>query len=75
MDEFKKLLLNFKKRIQQLERNYGLKTLRFGTDSVLEVPKKATETGSEADGEIWYNTTSNKYKGKENGTVVTFTTS
>jgi len=34
----------------------------------------AGDPATPVDGQIWYNSTSNKYKGRENGTIVTFTT-
>jgi hypothetical protein len=49
----------------------NLQSTTFG----LGVPKIAGDPATTANGDIWYNTSSHKYKGQENGTVVTFTTS
>ena len=74
-EELKKILVDFKKRIQRLENAVNLTKLIFPSDGTFVVPKMGSDPSSPQDGEIWYNTTSHKYKGQENGTIVTFTTS
>lgn len=75
MREILQLLISFKRRIERLERSVQFRTLVFPDDGQLVIPKMASDPSSPVDGEIWYNTTSNTFKCRENGTTKTFTTS
>lgn len=77
MDEIKKALQALTIRIKDIENAfYNIKTLVFPLGSgKLRIPRYSSDPSSPEDGDIWYNTTSNTYKGRENGVVVTFTTS
>lgn len=75
MEELQKEILALKRRIEDLERVLVIKTLKFGTEGTLVIPVLAADPGDPDDGEIWYNSTSDTYKGRENGVTVTFTTS
>ena len=74
-EELEKILVNFKKRIKKLENSLNFTKLVFPSDGTFVPPKIAGDPSSPIDGEIWYDTTANKYKGRENGVTVTFTTS
>ena len=73
-EKIEKILINFKKRIIKLENKFNFTTLVFPSDGKLVIPSMTSDPASPTDGEIWYNSTSNTYKGRENGTTVTFTT-
>ena len=72
IEELKKLV----DRIKALEQSFlRIRTLVFPTGSgKLQVPKYTADPGDAENGDIWYNSTSHKYKGKENGSIKTFTT-
>ena len=76
MDEILKELQKWVQRVKDLENSFkNIRILSFPVDSgKFQVPKYATDPTDAANGDIWYNTTSNKYKGKENGVIKTFTT-
>lgn len=73
-EALRKLLVNFEKRLKRLEDNTTFATLVFPADGKFVVPAMTSDPASPTDGEIWYNSTSNTYKGRENGVTVTFTT-
>lgn len=75
MKEIKRILVDFKKRIQRLERAVVFRTLIFPSDGTLVIPVMSSDPASPQDGEIWYNSTSNTFKCRENGVTKTFTTS
>lgn len=72
MEEF---LLQFQKfidRVKDLETAfYRIKTIVFPTgEGRLSVPKYAGDPASPQDGDIWYNTTTDKFRGRANGVSV-----
>jgi len=77
MEEILKELTKLVGRIKDLEAAFTrIKVLVFPTGSgKFQVPKYSSDPSDAENGDIWYNTTSHKYKGKENGTIKTFTTS
>jgi len=75
MDELITIIKGLQSRIDTLEKLFQIKTLKFPVDGVLVIPSYTVDPVSPADGEFWYNSTSHKYKGCENGTIKTFTTS
>lgn len=75
MDLLVQLLKDLQSRIQSLEIGTIITKLRLPNNGTFQVPKYSVDPASPADGEVWYNTTSNKYKGRENGVTKTFTTS
>jgi hypothetical protein len=72
LDQFKAIL----EKVRDLERAFlNIKTLVFPTDEGrLSIPKYDGDPASPADGDIWYDYTSDTYRGKQNGTKVTFDT-
>ena len=75
MDEFLKLLAEFRKRIESLEKKLSIKNLTFPSDGKLVVPVMTADPASPTNGQIWYNSTSNTLKCYVNGAVKTFTVS
>lgn len=76
MDEILKELQKWIQRVKDLENSFkNIRILSFPADTgKLQVPIYTTDPTDAVDGDIWYNSTSNKYKGKENGVIKTFTT-
>lgn len=68
--KLEKRLENQMKGLRQL-----LEQLKTNQLNVLIVPIVTSDPTTTTDGQIWYNSTSNQFKGKKNGSVVTFTTS
>ena len=69
-----RVLLDFKKRIKSLENSLNFRKLIFPSDGTLVVPVSSSDPASPVNGQVWYNSTAHKYKGRENGVTVTFTT-
>lgn len=75
MEELLKLFFELKKRIEELERQIAIRKITVPTDGYLIVESRASDpTDGAANGRIYYNTTSNKFKVYENGTWGTITT-
>ena len=55
-EELKRILINFRKRIDKLENSINLSTLIFPSDGKFVVPVLTGDPASTQDGEIWYNT-------------------
>lgn len=72
MKEFLEELEKLLGRIKDLETAFlRLKVLVFPTNSGrLSPPKYTTDPASPEDGDIWYNMTTNKFRGRANGTSV-----
>jgi hypothetical protein len=64
-ETLEEIIADLKMRIARLERGAG----RF------EFPSRSSDPTDAENGEAWYNSTSETFKGKENGSIVTFTTS
>lgn len=75
MDDFTKMFKTLERKIEILERALEIRNLTIPTDGFLIVRKLASDPVTPQEGEIWYNTTSDVYKGYQNGVVKTFTTS
>lgn len=73
-EKLKDILVGYKKRIGKLEKALNFRELIFPADGKLVVPVMSSDPASPVDGEIWYNSTSHTYKGRENGVTVTFDT-
>lgn len=73
-DELKEILVDYKKRLERLEKAYHLREVVFPGDGKLVVPVMSSDPASPVNGEKWYNSTSHKYKGRENGVTKIFTT-
>lgn len=54
--------------------DFRLFCVTSGAKAPINLEPAAGDPTTTSDGDIWYNSTSNKYKGKENGSIVTFTT-
>lgn len=67
-------ILSIKKRLEVLERSLIIRTITIPTDGKLVVDSQASDPAA-ANGRIYYNTASNKYKVCENGVWKTITTS
>ena len=75
MDDFTKMFKTLERKLEIIERALEIRNLTIPTDGFLIVRKLASDPVSPQEGEIWYNTTSDVYKGYQNGVVKTFTTS
>jgi len=54
--------------------DFRLFCVTSGNKAPINLEPAAGDPTTTQNGDIWYNSTSHKYKGKENGTIVTFTT-
>ena len=75
MDDFTKMFKTLERKLEIIERALEIRNLTIPTDGFLIVRKLASDPVTPQEGEIWYNTTSDVYKGYQNGVVKTFTTS
>lgn len=69
MDEFVNIIEGLEKRIEGLERLVDLKNITIPTDGKLVVDSQTSDPTVE-NGRIYYNTTTNKLRGAENGAWV-----
>lgn len=60
-------LADLKRRVKVLETGNIITTLTLGDDGKFRVPRKSADPGTATNGEIYYNTTTNKFRGYENG--------
>jgi len=51
----------------------ALPTFQAAPTTSIEFQQLASDPGSAIDGQVWYNTTSNEFKGQANSITVTFT--
>lgn len=65
-----KVIANQEKRLKALETGNLITTLKLGDDGILRVPRKDADPSTATNGEIYYNTTTNKFRGYENGAWV-----
>lgn len=75
MDKILELLSGFKKRLEILEKPKTIKKVILPSDGTFMPPVIAGDPASPTEGEMWYNSTSHTWKGRKNGSTVTFTTS
>jgi len=66
-DDIVKEIALLKKKLTVLETGNLITTLKLGDDGLFRVPRKASDPVSATNGEIYYNTTTNKFRGYENG--------
>lgn len=72
MDEFRKELAKLVQAVKDLQAA-GLRMLKVGfpdNRGTMRVPKYTTDPASPADGDVWYNMTTNKFRGRANGVSV-----
>lgn len=55
------------RKIEDLERQ--IKEIRSNQLNVIIIPKVASDPASPINGQVWYNTTSNVFKKRQNGTT------
>ena len=72
-DALKKILVEYKKKIDKLEKALNFRELIFPSDGTFVPPVMTSDPASPVDGEIWYNSTSNTHKCRQNGVTKTFT--
>jgi len=65
-----KEIADLKKKVKVLESGNIITTLKLGDDGLFRVPRKASDPVSATNGEIYYNTATNKFRGYENGAWV-----
>jgi len=65
-----KVIANQEKRLKALETGNLITTLKLGDDGLFRVPRKDADPATATNGEIYYNTTTNKFRGYENGAWV-----
>lgn len=68
-------ILELKQKVRTLEQNTEIRGITFPSDGYLIIPVVTADPASPSNGEIWYNSITNKFKCYENSTVKTFTTS
>ncbi len=73
--DLKDLLVKMNKKITKLRNAINFVKIIFPSDGTLVVPVNTSDPASPVNGQIWYNSTSHTYKGREDGVTVTFTTS
>lgn len=74
--DFDKFLADLRKRIEVLERaGTRLKNIIAATDGVMRPPVMTSDPASPTEGDIWYRSDTHVWRGRKNGTTVTFTTS
>jgi len=49
-------------------------TIDPGTAGPVQVPELSSDPASPSDGDVWYNTAADEYRGQENGTIISFNT-
>ena len=69
-DDIIKVIADLRKRVKILETGNLIVTLKLGDDGIFRVPRKAADPATATNGEIYYNTTTNKFRGYENGAWV-----
>lgn len=67
-ENFIKIIKDLQKRVLQLETRQTIRILRIPADGTFQVPRKSADPSSGMiNGEIYYNTTTEKFRGYENG--------
>lgn len=69
-DDIIKIIADLRKRVKTLETGNLIVTLKLGDDGLFRVPRKSADPSSATNGEVYYNTTTNKFRGYENGAWV-----
>jgi len=75
MDEILRTLQELARRIAELEKFKAVRAIIFPADGVLRPPVVAGDPSSPTEGDIWYDVTNHRWRGRKNGSTVTFTTS
>lgn len=72
MDRLVKIINDLDERVHELERFFSLEVIILPPTGRFVVSKKSSDPSIPAstDGEIYYNTTTNKFRGRENGAWV-----
>lgn len=67
--DFLKIIRDLEKRVKILEQNVTLRNLTFPEDGKIVVPIYSADpsAGESSNGQIYYNDTTNKFRGYENG--------
>ncbi len=73
MEQLVAVIEELKKRIEALERLVNLKNIEIPADGKFVVDIRSSDPVGQ-NGRIYYNSTAHKFKGYENGTWKTFTT-
>ena len=66
-DDTVAILKDLQKRVKTLEQGNTITSLKLGAAGVLIVPVKTADPGTATNGEIFYNSTTNKFRVYENG--------
>lgn len=76
IQEITDFLANLRKRIEKLERSgTRLTNIIASPDGVLRPPILTADPASPTEGDIWYRSDTHVWRGRKNGSTVTFTTS
>lgn len=73
--DFETWLASLRKRVEILERTgTRLKNIIAATDGVFRPPVMTSDPSSPTEGDIWYRSDLHTWRGRKNGSTVTFTT-
>lgn len=72
-DDLQRELISMRKRIEELERVRLIQNLRLPANGAFSPPIVTSDPASPVDGDIWYRSDLDEWKGRKNGTTVTFT--
>lgn len=65
-----KVIADYERRLKALETSNLINTLKLGDDGIFRVPRKSADPSTATNGEVYYNTTTEKFRGYENGAWV-----
>lgn len=67
-ENFIKIIKDLQNRVLNLETRQTIRTLRIPADGTFQVPRKSADPSSGmVNGDVYYNTTTEKFRGYENG--------